>query len=157
MPNQKPPFTLILVLPSPGSLIQVPLTICLCMAPNLQITSDVRNFVYSNHFISHFSERKTLFPWILILDMTLHKYHEQQIWLYCIVWGKPPQQLSYANQYSQTLMYLPHIRIDRLPGPVMCLEFPWVSWVLTSRMKGSSSGPLLQWEKSPRGGEMCDE
>ena len=39
---------------------------------------DVRNFVFSNHFVSHFSERKTLFPRALIPDMTSRKYHEQR-------------------------------------------------------------------------------
>ena len=38
----------------------------------------VRNFVFSNHFVSHFSERKTLFPRTLIPDMTSHEYHEQR-------------------------------------------------------------------------------
>ena len=38
----------------------------------------VRNFIFSNHFISHFSERKTPFPRTLIPDMTSHEYHEQQ-------------------------------------------------------------------------------
>ena len=33
---------------------------------------------FSNHFVSHFSERKTLFPRTLIPDMTSRKYHEQR-------------------------------------------------------------------------------
>ena len=45
---------------------------------NQQIIDIVRNFVFSNHFVSHFPERKTLFPRTLIPDMTSRKYHEQR-------------------------------------------------------------------------------
>ena len=43
-----------------------------------QFECTVRNFVFSNHFVSHFSERKTPFPRTLIPDMTSRKNHEQR-------------------------------------------------------------------------------
>ena len=42
------------------------------------LTNNVRNFVFSYHFVPHFSERKTPFPRTLIPDMTSRKYHEQR-------------------------------------------------------------------------------